>query len=211
MLSSKKKDNKEIAEQIVVSFFFTSIIYLIIHFICFDEIYKYLNLINMISIEQKDIEYPSVTYDSISKRLKDYPLWSTEFGTLVIPSVNINLPIYQGDSLDILKYGIGHYSASLFPGEGGSIIFAGHNNIGFLYSLPEVKIDDLIEVKTTYGKFTYKIYETKIINEKDNDAFPFYQDKEVLMVYTCYPVNTLGHKTKRFLVYAIKVGESFEK
>ena len=207
----KRKDKKGIAEQLVISFLFVSIIYLIFYFLFSDYVYKYLNIINMITIEQKNIEYPSVTFDSMNKKLIDYPLWNTEFGSLTIPSIDIKLPIYQGDSLEILNYGIGHFSGSLFPGEGGSIILAGHNTKAFLYHLPEVKINNEIKVKTTYGEFTYKIYETKVIDAKDNDAFPFFKDKEVLMIYTCYPVNTVGHKTHRFVVYAEKIGEVYEK
>ena len=213
MLKKKKKRTIEITEQLVISFFFTSIIYLIIHFTLSDKIYTYLNIINMVTIEQTNITYPSVKFDSISKRLKDYPLWGTEFGTLNISSVNIRLPIYQGDSLDILKYGVGHFTGSLFPGEGGSIILAGHNNKGFLYHLPEVKIDDEIIIDTIYGHFTYKVVNTKIIKAKDNEEedFPYTDEKELLMIYTCYPVNTISNKKHRFVVYAEKVGETYEK
>ena len=119
--------------------------------------------------------------------------------------------VFQGYTLDIMRYGIGHYSGSLFPGEGGTIILAGHNDRGFLYHLPEIKVGDKITINAVYGTFTYEVESTKVIDAKDNDAFPFYKDKEVLMIYTCYPVNTIGHKTHRFLVYAKKVGESYEK
>ena len=210
-----KKNNKnvvkEITEQIVISFFFVSTITLIIYFSYKEKLTTYINIINMFSIEQVDVTYPEVKFDSVSKRLKDYPLWGKEFATLEIPSVDIKLPVYQGDELDILKSGIGHYSGSFFPGEGGSIILAGHNDRGFLYHLPDVKIGDEIIIKAVYGTFTYKIEDTKIINHSDNDAFPFYRDQELLMIYTCYPVNTIGHKTNRFVVYAKKIGETYEK
>lgn len=206
-----KSNKKEITEQFVISFFFTAFIYLIIHLLFSEQIYTYLNIINMITIEQVDVTYPSVSFDKVTKKLNDYPLWGNEFGTIEIKSIDLKMPIYQGDTLDILKYGIGHFSGSFFPGEGGSIIFAGHNNKGFLYHLPEVKINDEIIVKTTYGTFTYKVFDEKIIKAKDNDAFTFTKEKEILMIYTCYPVNTVGHKTKRFLVYAEKVGETYEK
>lgn len=212
MLKKEKKSAVgEITEQLVISFFFISIFILLVNFLFMEKINTYLNIINMVSIEEKEIKYPEVRFDSVSKKLINYPLWGTEFGTIEIPSVNIKQPIYQGDTLDILKYGVGHYSGSMFFGEGGSIILAGHNNKGFLYHLPEVKIDDTIEVKTTYGTFTYKIYDTKIIHHSNNDAFPYYKDQEVLMIYTCYPVNTIGHKKNRFVVYAKKVGETYEK
>ena len=211
MHKNKKRSSKGITEQLVISFFFASVICLTIHLLFKEQIYTYLNIINMITIEQENIEYPSVTYDTVSKRLKDYPLWNTEFATLNISSINLKLPVYQGDSLDILKYGIGHFSGSLFPGEGGSIILAGHNTRNFLYHLPEIKINDEIKIDATYGHFTYKVINTKVIDAKDNDAFPYYEDKELLMIYTCFPVNTIGHKTHRFVVYAEKIGESYEK
>ncbi len=211
MHKNLKKSLKEITEQLVISFFLTSIIYLIIHLLFSEQINMYLNIINMITIEQSDIVYSDVSFDNVTKRLKDYPLWGVEFATLEIPSIDLKLPVYQGDSLDILKYGVGHFSGSFFPGEGGSIIFAAHNNRGFFYHLPDVKIGDNIIVKTTYGTYTYKLKETKVIKAKDNDAFPFYTDKEILMMYTCYPVNTIGHKTRRYVVYAELVGESHEE
>lgn len=212
MLNKKKRNIlKEITEQIVISFFFVSIIILIVHFKFSDKINNYVNIVNMISIEEKEITYPEVKFDNVSKKLKDYPLWGKEFAKLEISSINVNLPVYQGDTLDIMKYGIGHYSGSFFPGEGGSIILAGHNDRGFLYHLPEIKVNDKIVIKAVYGTFTYEVEKTKVIDAKDNDAFPFYNDKEILMLYTCYPVNTIGHKTQRFLVYAKKVGESYEK
>ena len=212
-MHNKKKKNAigEITEQLVISLFFTSVFILLIHFLFIEKINSYLNIINMITIEEKDIKYPEVKFDKLSKKLIEYPLWGSEFAKLEIPSVNINQSIYQGDTLDILKYGVGHYSGSLFFGEGGSIILAGHNNHGYLYHLPEVKKDDLIYIKANYGTFTYKVFDTKVIFHSDNDAFPFYNDEEVLMIYTCYPVNTIGHKTHRFVVYAKKVGETYEK
>lgn len=39
------------------------------------------------------------------------------------------------------------------------------------------------------------------------DELPIQDEKEIFMIYTCYPVNTLGHKTDRFVVYATPVEE----
>ena len=208
---SERNILKEITEQIVISFFFVSIIILLVYALFYDDIRNFINIINMISIEEKNITYSEVKFDNVSKELKNYPIWGKEFAKLEISSIDVNLPVFQGDTLDIMKYGIGHFSGSLFPGEGGTIILAGHNDRGFLYNLPKIKIGDEIVIKAIYGKFIYQVESTKIINAKDNDAFPFYRDKEILMLYTCYPVNTIGHKTQRFLVYAKKVGESYEK
>ena len=60
----------------------------------------------------------------------------------------VNLPVYFGDTLEILKKGVGHSSGSYFPGEGGSIIMAGHNFKTFLANLPKANIGDI----TTYNE-----------------------------------------------------------
>ena len=57
-----KKNKKGIAEQLVISFFFVSIIYLIIHVAYSDIIYNALNIINMVTIEQKDMYFTSPAF-----------------------------------------------------------------------------------------------------------------------------------------------------
>ena len=115
------------------------------------------------------------------------------------------MPLYYGDKLAYLRYGVGQSSGAYFPGEGGSIICMGHNNKTFLYDLPKIKNDAIIEINTTYGDFKYKVYQTKIINMYDVDELKIQKDEEILMLYTCYPVETLGDKTERFVVYAKRV------
>lgn len=97
---------------------------------------------------------------------------------------------------------MGHHTETYFPGEGGSIVYMGHNYKSYLKRLPEVKNGDLIQIETDYGTFEYKVYDTKIVHETQVSAVPIQKDKEILMIYTCYPTNGLGHATQRFIVYA---------
>ena len=53
----------------------------------------------------------------------------------------------------------------------------------------------------------YKIYDMQLINEKEQDKLPVQRDKEILMVYTCYPFNNIGYATQRYVVYAEPVTE----
>lgn len=155
--------------------------------------FKRINLEKIIELEENKID--EAFYEKYAKIGEKY-------GNLNIEKVNINLPIYYGANYEILKKGIAHDSESYFPGEGGSVILAGHNFKRFLASLPKVKVDDEIEIVTTYGEFIYKIYKTKIIKETDVDEVPIQKNKEILMIYTCYPINNIGHPYKRFVVYA---------
>ena len=42
------------------------------------------------------------------------------------------------------------------------------------------------------------------MNETDIDALPIKDNKEILMIYTCYPFNNIGYATQRYVVYAEK-------
>lgn len=134
--------------------------------------------------------------------MKQKPLINSKYAQLKIEKINVDLPIYYGESLEVLKNGIGQHLVSYFPGEGGSILCMGHNYIKYLKRLPEVDIGDKIVVETDYGTFEYTVYDTKIVHETNVAAAPIQDKEEIFMLYTCYPTNGLGHATQRFLVYA---------
>ena len=61
---------------------------------------------------------------------------------------------------------------------------------------------DKIEIETSYGTFEYTIYQSKIVHETDLGAAPIQNEEEMLIIYTCYPINNIGHAYQRYLVYA---------
>ena len=111
-----------------------------------------------------------------------------------------DIPIYMGDTDEILKKGIGQNFASNQPGFGSLILLAGHNNMYFS-ALANVQIGDEFRIDTSYGTYTYRVRETKILDENDKTAYNFMMDHEELVLYTCYPFNTLSRTTKRFFTY----------
>ena len=169
------------------------------------QIKKAIEVVDMISIKTDSSVVPEIKFDTEKSTITNYPEYGSRYGNIKIESLDINLPLYYGDKLSILKNGVGQSSGSYFPGEGGSIICMGHNTKAFLYKLPQIKKGAIIEVETTYGTFKYKVDNTKIVNMYNVDELPIQKYEEVLMLYTCYPVNGLGHKTDRFVVYAKKV------
>ena len=77
-----------------------------------------------------------------------------------------------------------------------------HDTGGFLKYLYTVNVGDKIRIETDYGKFTYQIYETKIVKQTETDAVYLQDNEEILMLYTCYPSNSIGHATHRFITYS---------
>ena len=161
-----------------------------------------MSLISKVSIGVSDGNEVVNTVIDENKKLKNYPEYGTKYATIKIPKIDVDLPVYYGDTLDILKKGVGHSSGSYFPGEGGSIIYMGHNSKKMFRRFSELQKGNEIEVSTTYGDFKYKIYDMQLIKETEVDKLPIQEEKEILMVYTCYPFNNIGYATQRYVVYA---------
>ena len=201
---------KILAINIAISFFFASIFVTIVYFLGEEKINYYSALINSLVVNSN--KENEAVFSKEFKRLIELPTYGKKFGMIKIPSIDLSLPLYHGDSLKILHYGIGHYAGSYFPGEGGSIIVPGHNNVGVFHDLEKVKVGDKVIIEANYGTFTYEVTSYKVIKETDLDAFPIQKEEEILIMYTCYPINrsVIGRKTERYVVYAKKIGESYE-
>ncbi len=201
---------KTFAINVAISFFFASIFITITYFFTEGKINYYSSLINSLVVNNsKETE---AVFSKETKRLIELPTYGKRFGIVKVPSINLSLPLYHGDNLKILHYGIGHYAGSYFPGEGGSIILPGHNNIGVFHDLDKLKNGDKVIIEANYGTFTYEVTSFKVVKETELDAFPIQKDKELLIMYTCWPINRsiVGRKTERLVVYAKKIGESYE-
>ena len=188
--------------QLIVALFLSIVILLLGYSLLGATINDNLSLLNKISIDIDSKKEVKETILSENKKIINYPEYGTQYATIEIPKINVNLPVYYGDTLEILKKGVGHSSGSYFPGEGGSIIYLGHNYPKFFRRFSELQIGNEIYVKTTYGNFKYKIYDMQLIKETEIDKLPIQQDKEILMVYTCYPFNNIGYAYQRYVVYA---------
>lgn len=130
------------------------------------------------------------------------PKEGDQYARLVIESANIDLPIYYGYTKEILNIGVGQDNNAYLPGEGGSVILLGHNFKKFLANLPQAQIGDEIKVITFYGEFKYTIYDTQIIKETQIEKVPIQEEEDILMVYTCWPINNISHAYERYVVYA---------
>ncbi len=188
--------------QLIVALFITAILLGLGFGIFGAKIEDTMSLISKVSIGVSDGKEVAQTVIDENNKIKNYPEYGTKYATIKIPKIDVDLPVYYGDSLDILKKGVGHSSGSYFPGEGGSIIYMGHNSKKMFRRFSELQKGNEIEVTTSYGDFKYKIYDMQLINESDVDKLPIQKDKEILMVYTCYPFNNVGYAYQRYVVYA---------
>lgn len=202
MLKFIEKTIKATILNIIVALLIITIILFAVFMVFGAKIEETVSMASKITIDiDKKEDIKPIEIDS-ENRLKNYPEYGTKYATIEIPKIDVDLPVYFGDTLEILKKGVGHSSGSYFPGEGGSIIYMGHNAKKIFRRFSEIQVGDEITIKASYGTYQYKIYDTKLIKETDIDELPIQKEKEILMIYTCYPFNNIGYASKRFVVYA---------
>ena len=165
-------------------------------------------LINTMSLDKEEVTNQAPVLEG--KVIKNYPEYGSKYAKIQIPKIGVNLDVYYGDTMEILKKGVGHSSGSYFPGEGGSIVYMGHNSKKVFRRFGEIEKGDFIQINTDYGEFKYQVYDMKIVNEMDLDALPIQKEKEMLMVYTCYPFQNIGYTSQRYVVYAERIEEEEE-
>lgn len=205
---------KAIVKRLIIAFFFSAFIVFLLGIFAQSKLNTTISLINKFAVlsESSSTKKADIKMDKIKKRLVEYPSYGDVFASIKIPSIKVDVNVYHGDALRLLKYGAGHHAGTYFPGEGGTILIAGHNTSGQFEKLPNVKVGDEITIKTIYGSYKYTITDTAILEASAfNKNLSINDNKEQLILYTCYPVNTPGFKTKRFIVYASLVGEVDEK
>ena len=186
---------------VIVALFITAAIILLIYLLFGAKVEETISMVSKVSID-KDNKQIQETILNEENLIKNYPEYGTQYATIQIPRIDVDLPVYYGDTLEILKKGVGHSSGSYFPGEGGSIIYMGHNSKNVFRRFSELRKNDTITVKTSYGEYSYKIYDMQYVNEDEPEKLPIQTEKEILMVYTCYPFNNIGYTTQRYVVYA---------
>ena len=195
------KTIKATIKYLIVALLITIVIVMGIYLLFGQEVNETLSIASKVAIDIENKKVVETTMNEENK-IQNYPEYGTQYATIEIPRINVNLPVYFGDTLEVLKKGVGHSSGSYFPGEGGSIIYMGHNSKNMFRRFSELQLGDELKVTTSYGEYTYKIYDMQLIKETDIDKLPIQKEKEILMVYTCYPFNNIGYATQRYVVYA---------
>lgn len=127
-------------------------------------------------------------------------------GSLWIPKLKRTIDIIEGTEAKQLKRGVGHYLGSVLPGVSDNSVLAGHRDSVFR-NLGNLKLGDLLHVRTDYGKFVYEVHKIRIVDGNDKTVI-VPTDDAVLTLSTCYPFRYIGNAPKRYIVQAgMAIGE----
>lgn len=138
---------------------------------------------------------PTTTHDGREITNSQGQVGLVPMAKLVMPSINVNIPIITGLTRVHLRYAAAHYEVTPMPGDlGMSAIFA-HRSPQHgrdLNRLNEMKVGDRFQIVQD-GKTLNYITEVNVVI-KPNEVFDYifgnYNHDSYLMLVTCHPIPT---------------------
>ncbi|WP_165004781.1 MULTISPECIES: class D sortase [unclassified Enterococcus] len=150
-------------------------------------------------IEEKEVKKDE--NNELSSTQIAYPKGGEQYGKIIIDSLKIDVPLYYGDTDEILRQGAGQYMGSVYPGERGTTLIGGHNidEFGLLIGS---QVGDVVSVKTSYANYLYQVKKIIVRRYDDREISQLIDQKQkpTVMLYTCYPVDSLGMTDERLFV-----------
>ncbi|WP_207760082.1 class C sortase [Bifidobacterium scaligerum] len=127
-------------------------------------------------------------------------------GSILIPKISVNLPIYHGTSDAALAAGSGHLYGTSLPVGGPSThsVLTGHRGLvqAMMFTrLDELKIGDTFYIKVMGEQLGYKIDRISVIEPNDLSQFTIKPGEDRVTLMTCTPY---GVNTHRLLVSGIR-------
>jgi sortase A len=122
-------------------------------------------------------------------------------GRIVMPALDERFVVVRGTKVDTLRKGPGHYPATSFPGQGGTVAVAGHRTT---YLAPFRDVDDLergqaVVLEMPYGRFTYSVARTRIVEPEATEVTRPVRGAERLVLTACHPLYSAA---QRIVVFA---------
>lgn len=120
-------------------------------------------------------------------------------GSIEIPTIHMELPIYHGVSEDVLQRGIGHMSNSSFPigGLGTHTALTGHRGLPsskLFRDLDKMEMEDIFYIHTLDETLAYQVDDIKIVLPNEIDWLQLDETKDYATLITCEPYMINTHR-----------------
>jgi sortase A len=114
---------------------------------------------------------------------------------IVIPAINVDALIVEGDTWEQLKLGVGHHLHTANPGERGNMVLSAHDDIyGEIFRrLSDLELRDEVTIYADEQPYRYIVTAKQIVEPTEvNVMAP--TTKPVVTLITCYPYMVDTHR-----------------
>lgn len=152
------------------------------------------------------------SYEQSVFDLREYGLDTEIIGTIYIPAMGEELPVYLGATEENMARGVAVMGQTSMPvgGENTNCVIAGHRGYGGEAIFREIEAlshGDWVYLTTIFGNLEYKVDGIRIIEPDDMDAIRLQAGKDMLTLITCHPY-AVG--SQRYVVYCSAVSDARE-
>ncbi|MFM9127723.1 MAG: class E sortase [Solirubrobacterales bacterium] len=123
-------------------------------------------------------------------------------GRLEMPAIDESSIVIQGTGQAELRKGPGHYTPTSLPGQRGTVGIAGHRTTWEqpFRRINELKAGDRIVMAMAYGRFTYLVEKTRIVDPSEVGVLAAAgRGRERLVLTACHPLYSAA---QRIVVFA---------
>ena len=132
--------------------------------------------------KQSDLKDPW-SYEQSSFDLTKYGVENNIIGYIIVPHMEIELPIYLGANSDNMAKGAAH---------------RGYKGIPMFCDIEIMEIGDEVIIKNLWETLKYRVSNIKIINPSDSQEVLIQSGKDMVTLITCHPYTK---NYKRYVVY----------
>ena len=123
---------------------------------------------------------------------------------LVIPKIDLDLPVYHGVEGDGMLHGVGHLPSTSLPIGGPSThcVLAGHTGLPsarIFEDLDQLQPGDWFVIRVLGEDHAYRVTSTEVVLPTETDSLCVQDGKDLVTLVTCTPY---GVNTHRLLVHA---------
>ena len=136
--------------------------------------------------------------------LRSYGITDGIFGYLIIPEIDMWLPVYLGAGDKNMSYGAAHMTYTTLPigEERSNCVIAGHTDyIGriFFDNLRYLNIGDEVTFRNYWTSLHYQVVKTEICAPDQSQNIYIGDDRDLLTLFTCVP-NSKGDFDRYFVI-----------
>ena len=124
-------------------------------------------------------------------------------GRVRIPTVGLDLAVFEGVSSDILRKGPGHVPGTALPTLGSNCVITAHRD-SFFRPLARAKAGDAVFLTGEGGEREYRLTRSRVVSPKEVGVLAPTDDEQVTLV-TCYPFRWIGPAPYRVVWQALPV------
>jgi len=131
-----------------------------------------------------------------------HPVAGIDFA-IRIPKLNYYAAIKEGVDSGVLYAGPGHYPATRWPGQPGTVGVAAHNV--YWINFPQLKNGDEVDLETRYGVYRYSVTWAEIVNPDNRTALVTDSNGYHLTLTTCWPLWAGAFATQRYVIHTDQI------